>query len=181
MSKSKTPPPAPKPAALTDKELAARNDAALARVESMDDVDKLRNLMANADRMGVPPVRDAALRRLALVQTDDTTDVEPGTLEHDTFQTIFAYEQLVREELGKAKRLTRTRMKMTKSGAANALTDFPTATADYTAFDTLIARGLQDMTSEAVILRHPDGFDDATRDAATARLNAAAPTPEPAA
>lgn len=176
MKKTNTP-PAPK-STLTDKEQAARNDAALARVDAMDDVDKLRNLMANADRMGVTPVRDAAFRRLALILTDTTTEVEPGTLEHDTYQTIFAYEQLVREELGKAKRLTRTRMKFTKTGAATALNDFAKATEDYAAFDTLRARGLDDMTGEAVILRHPDTFDQATRDAAQARLDAAQATPE---
>lgn len=176
MSKSKKP-PAPKPAALTEKELAARNDAALARVETMDDVEKLRNLMANAERMGVTPVRDAAFRRLAEVQTGDTTELEPGTLDHDAMQTIFAYEQLVREELGKAKRLTRTRMKMTKSGTANALADFPKATEDYTAFETLRARGMEDLTSEAVILRHEGDFDKPTRDAAQDRLDAPAPEP----
>ena len=174
MSKAKTP-PASKPAAMTDKELAARNDAALARVAEMDDVDKLRNLMANADRMGVAPVRDAAFRRLALVQTEG----EPGTIEHDTLQTIHAYEQLVREELGKSKRLTRTRMKLTKSGAANALADLPATTADYAAFETLKARGLDDLTGEAVILRHPDAFDAETRDAAQARLDAEPVVAEP--
>ncbi|SDZ23416.1 hypothetical protein SAMN05444004_10861 [Jannaschia faecimaris] len=175
MKKTKSP-PAPKPAALTEKELAARNDAALARVDGMEDLEKLRNLMANADRMGVMPVRDAAFRRLALIQTEG----EPGTIEYDALQTIFAYEQLVREELGKAKRLTRTRMKLTKSGAVNALSDFPTATAEYSAFDTLIARGLQDLTGEAVILRHADDFDSATRDKAEARLEAAKAVPEDA-
>ncbi|UWQ19503.1 hypothetical protein K3551_08235 [Jannaschia sp. M317] len=153
---------------MTEKELAARNAAALARVDAMDEPEKLRNLMANADRMGVTPVRDAAFRRLALIQTEG----EPGSLEHDFTQTIFAYEQLVREELGKAKRLTKTRMAMTKSGAAKALSGFAKATEDYTAFDTLMARGLDDMTGEAVILRHPDAFDLAIRDAATARLAA---------
>ncbi len=171
MKKSKSPPA--KPAAMTEKELAARNDAALSRVGAMDDPDKLRNLMANADRMGVTPVRDAAFRRLALVQTEG----EPGTIEHDTLQTVFAYEQLIREELGKAKRLTRTRTKLTKSGAVNALTDMPTTTADYAAFDTLVTRGLEDLTGEAVILRHGEAFDDATRDAATARLEAAQTAP----
>ena len=172
--KKSTTPPAPKPAALSAKDLAARNDAALSRVESMDDPDKLRNLMSNADRMGVFPVRDAAFRRLALIQTE----AEAGTIEHDFLQTIFAYEQLVREELGKPKRLTKTRMKMTKTGPVKALETFASVTDEYAAFDTLIARGLQDMTGEAVILRHPDDFDLKTRDAATARLKAAATAAE---
>lgn len=166
-------PPAPKSAALTEKELEARNASALSSVAQMDDPTKLRNLMANAERIGVPLVRDAAFRRLAMIQTDG----EPGSIEHDTLQTIFAYEQLVREELGKAKRLTRTRTKLTKSGAATALADFPKATEAYSAFETLRARGMEDLTSEAVILRNPDAFDQATRDAAQSRLNAAPEDP----
>ncbi|MGB3555654.1 MAG: hypothetical protein WBA25_13545 [Jannaschia sp.] len=174
MSKAKTPARA-KPAALTEKEVAARNGAALARVAEMDDPEKLRNLMANAERMGVFPVRDAAFRRLALVQTEE----EPDTIEHDLMMTVHAYEQLLREELGKAKRLTKTRMKMTKSGAAKALAAFPEVTAEWGAFDELITRGQSDLTGEAVILRHPDAVDEAVRDAAAARLEDAQTAPEP--
>jgi hypothetical protein len=163
----------PKSAALTAVQLSERNAAALSRVEEMDDPAKLRNLMANADRMGVAPVREAALERLALVQTDEASEDAPGTIEHDLMRTIFAYEELVRIELGRAKRLTKTRMKMTKSGAVKALADFPTVTAEYAAFDTLMARGQSELTGEAVILRHADAFDDDTRAAATARLEAA--------
>lgn len=179
MKKTKSP-PAPKSAAMTAEQVASRNAAALARVADMDEPEKLRNLMANADRMGVMPVRDAAFRRLALIQTDAALELREEAadeMEHDFTQTIFAYEQLVREELGKAKRLTKTRMAMTKSGAAKALTGFAAATSDYTAFATLTERGLSDMTGEAVILRHPAAFDLATRDAATARLTEAGVDP----
>ena len=172
MSKSKaTAKPAPK--ALTDKEVAARDEAALARVAGMDDPDKLRNLIANAERMGVLPVRDAAFRRLALVQTE----AEPGSIEHDLWQTIYAFEQLLREERGKAVRLTKTRMRLTKAGPVKALSDFAATTTEMRGFDTLVARGLSDMTGEAVILRHPDDFDEDTRAAATERLQAAGADP----
>ena len=171
MSKSKAQ-AAPAPKKLTDKEVSERNHAALARVAEMDDPDKLRNLLANAARMGVAPVEEAAFRRLALVQTE-AGEAEAGSVEHDFLQTIFAFEQLLREERGKAVRLTKTRTKFTKSGAIKALESFAEVTGEMTGFDTLMARGLSDMTGEAVILRHPDDFDAATRDAATARLDAA--------
>ncbi len=167
---------APAPKALSDKEVGERNRAALARVEEMDDPEKLRNLMANAGRMGVAPVEEAAFRRLALVQTvaqTEDADIAPDSIEYDLWQTIFAHEQLLREERGKAVRLTKTRTRLTKSGAVKALETFADATADQAGFDTLMARGWSDLTGEAVILRHPDVFDDATRDAAAARLEAA--------
>lgn len=179
MKKSKAP-AAPAPKALSDKEIGERNRAALARVAEMDDPDKLRNLMANAGRMGVGAVEEAAFRRLALVQTTVQTeegDAEPGSVEHDFWQTIFAHEQLLREERGRAVRLTKTRTKLTKSGAVKALETFAEATAEMGGFATLTGRGWSDMTGEAVILRHPSDFDEATRDAATARLEAAGVDP----
>lgn len=171
MKKSKSP-AAPAPKTMTDKEIEARNDAALVRVGQMDDPDKLRALMANAERMGVAPVAEAAFRRLALVQTEEGT-TDPGSLEYDLWQTIHAYEQIQREARGRAVRLTKTRTRLTKSGAAKALETFSDATAEMGGFDTLTGRGWSDLTGEAVILRHPDDFDEATRDAATARLEAA--------
>ena len=177
MKKSKSP-AKPVPKAMTDKEVAARDSAALARVETMDDPDKLRNLMANAERMGVMPVRDAAFRRLAVVQTEEAkSDAEPGSVEYDFWQTIFAFEQLLKDERGKAVRLTKTRTKVTRNGVVKALSDFADVTADLSGFDTLMARGMPELTGEAVILRHPDDFDEATRDAAKARLEGAGVDP----
>ncbi|WP_299838698.1 hypothetical protein [uncultured Jannaschia sp.] len=168
MKKSKTVTP-PKPAALTDKELAARNDAALARVDMMDDPDKLRNLMANADRMGVEKVRDAAFRRLTTVLANG----EPGSVEHDFWQTIHAFEELLKDERGKTVRLSRTRQKIARVGERKTLADFAEATKETQGFEMLMARHMPELTGEAIILRHPDDFDAATRDAATARLEGA--------
>ena len=181
MSKSsKSPATAQK--SFSDKEIAARNAAALARVGEMSDPDKLRALMANAERMNVIEVRDAAFRRLALVQAEAPEDApEAGTLDHDLWQTIHAYEQLLREDRGRAQKLTRTRMRLSKAGAVKALEGFATATDETPGFDVLVTRGLADLTGEAVILRHPEGFDAATRDAAAERLEKAGADPARAA
>ncbi|CUH39712.1 hypothetical protein JSE7799_02440 [Jannaschia seosinensis] len=168
MKKSKTP-AKPVRAASTEKEIAARDAAALARIEAMDDPDKLRNLMANAERMGVMPVRNAAFRRLALIQTPG----DPGSVAHEFWQTIHAFEQLLREERGKAVRLTRIRQKIARVGEVRALADFASATEETQGFETLMARDLPEMTGEAIILRHPDDFDAPTCDAARARLESA--------
>ncbi|WP_299812907.1 hypothetical protein [uncultured Jannaschia sp.] len=168
MKKSKAAAP-PKPAALTEKELAARNDAALARVGAMDDPGKIRNLIANADRMGVGNVRDAAFRRLATVLAEG----EPGSVEHDFWQTIHAFEELLKDERGKTVRLSRTRQKIARVGERKTLADFAEATKETQGFELLMARHMPELTGEAIILRHPDDFDAATRDAATARLEGA--------
>ncbi len=159
----------PDPAAPTPAQIAARDAAALDRVAGMDDPDRLRALMANAERLGVTAVRDAAFRRLAYVQPE----AEPGTVAHDFWQTIHAFEQLLKEERGKTVRLSRTRMKIGRVGEVKTLADFADATKETRGFEMLMERNLPEMTGEAVILRHPTDFDDETRDAATARLTAA--------
>lgn len=174
--------PATTPKSLSDKEVAARNAAALSRIAEMDDPDKLRALMVNAERMDVVEVRDAAFRRLALVQAEAPEDApEAGSLDHDLWQTIHAYEQLLREDRGRFLKLTRTRMRLTKAGAVKALEGFAAATDETPGFDVLVTRGLSDLTGEAVILRHPDSFDAVTRDAAAARLAKAGADTAPAA
>lgn len=170
MKKTKKP---PAPAGLTDAQVAARNAAALDRVEDMEEPEKLRALIANAARMGVLPVRDAAFRRLALIQTEG----EPGTVEHDFWLTVHAFEEVLKEDRGKAVRMTPTRQKIARIGAVRTLADFVNAPSESRGFELLVERNLPDMTGEAVILRHPDDFDEATRDAANARLTAAGVDP----
>jgi hypothetical protein len=176
MSKSRQKTAPPSPPAPTAAQVAARDAAALARVDAMDDPGKLRNLMANADRMGVPAVRDAAFRRLALVQAAGAPrdgGAEPGSVAHDFWRTIFAFEQLLLEERGKTIRLSRTRQKIARVGEARTLADFAEATKETRGFEMLMARGLPEMTGEAIILRHPEDFDEDTRAAAAARLEGA--------
>ncbi|MEM7641311.1 MAG: hypothetical protein AAF366_02145 [Pseudomonadota bacterium] len=163
MSKTTQPPAKP---ALTDKEVAARNAAALARVAEMDDPDKLRNLRANAERMGVEPVRDAAFARLAVVQAEG----EVGSVENDIWQMIHAVEEIKRETQGKTIRLSYLRRDIQKVGEAKAIGKLVAKSGPSERFDELMARGLPHYTAEAITLRHPDAFDDATRDAAKARL-----------
>jgi hypothetical protein len=170
MSKSKSKPPAP---AQTAEQLAARNDAALTRISSMTDPDGLRNLMANARRLGVEPVRAAAFRRLAAVQAD----AEDGTVENAVWQMIHAVEQIKREEAGKTIRLSYLRRDIQKNGEAGAIGKLVAKPGPSERFDELMARSLPGYTAEAIVLAHPDAFDDATRAAATARLEGAGVDP----
>lgn len=172
MSKNKTAKPA-KPA-LTDKQLAARNAKALARVETMDDPGGLRNLMANAERMGVEPVRDAAFRRLAQVQSD----APEGSVEDAIWQMIHAVEEIKREAAGKTIRLSYLRRDIQKLGEVPAIAKLVAKSGPSERFDELMGRGLPDMTAEAVVLRHADAFDDPVRDAARTRLAGAGLDPE---
>ncbi|WP_298430605.1 hypothetical protein [uncultured Jannaschia sp.] len=165
---SKTKPP-PAKAAPTEAAIAKRDAAALARVATMDDPDGLRNLMANAERLGVEPVRAAAFRRLAAVQSEG----EEGSVENATWQMIHAVEQIKREAAGKTIRLSYLRRDIEKVGAAPAIGKLVSKPGPSERFDELMERGEPTLTAEAIVLAHPDDFDDETRAAATSRLEGA--------
>jgi hypothetical protein len=168
--KPKKPAPAAAPSA---DQLESRNAAALARVADMTDPDGLRNLMANAARLGVEPVRDAAFRRLAAVQSEGPE----GSVENAVWQMIHAVEQIKREDAGKTIRLSMLRRDIQKVGEAAAIGKIVAKPGPSERFDELMARSLPGYTAEAIVLSHPDAFDDATRAAATARLTEAGVDP----
>lgn len=151
-------------------EAKARREAnALVQVAKIDDPAGLRKMIANAERLDVPSVRDAAFRRLAAIQAEG----EEGSVEFDFWRTIHAFEEALRDERGKAVKLTKTRAKIKRVGEVAALADFPVAPDAASGFEMLIARGMPEMTGEAIILRHPDAFDSETRINATKRLEEA--------
>jgi hypothetical protein len=164
--------PTAKPA-LNAEQIAARNAAALARIAEMTEADGLRNLMANAERMGVEPVRDAAFRRLVSVQADG----EEGSVDKAIWEMVHAVEQIKREAAGKTIRLSYLRRDIDKVGPASAIGKIVVKPGPSERFDELMARGLPELTAEAIVLTHPDAFDAETRAAATARLEEAGVDP----
>ncbi len=74
-------------------------------------------------------------------------------------------------------RLSRTRMKIGRVGEVKTLADFANATKETQGFEMLMERGMPELTGEAIILRHPEDFDDETRAAAAARLEGAGVDP----
>jgi hypothetical protein len=141
----------------------------IAAIEVKSGPASLRQLMKNVAAQGVTAVHAAAFRRLVEILPEE----EPGTVEHDFWRTIFAFEQLLRKERGKTVLLSRTRQKLKRVGVMQTLNDFATATATTQGFDMLIARSLPELTGEAVILRHEDKFEPEVVAAASARLAAA--------
>jgi hypothetical protein len=157
---------------MTDLKPAER--AALARIETLDDPDKLRALIGNARRLKSQAVESAAFLRLCQVQPA----ASPGTFEHDVWQSIHALEEILREERGKTVRLTRTRQKIGRDGEAKTVADLTLAAAASQGFQDLLDRGHPHLTFEVVALRHPDTFDQTVLDAARTRLTDAGLTPD---
>ncbi len=140
----------------------------LAFIAKSNDPAQLQTIIENAKAQKENGVALAAFRRLALVSPPH----QPGTIDHDIWQTIFAFEHLLKEERGRTTLLARTRQKLNRVGVIATLMDWATAKQATAGFKMLLERGLPDLTGEAIVLRHPKLFPRATIDAARARLSA---------
>ncbi|MGB3899107.1 MAG: hypothetical protein WA973_11175 [Mesorhizobium sp.] len=65
----------------------------LGLIENCDDPERLRSWIRNAQEKGEPRVANAAFRRLVSVLPKE----KPGTVEHDFWQTIHAFEHVLSE------------------------------------------------------------------------------------
>jgi len=134
-----------------------------------DDPDKLRALIKNARERDGATVADAAFRKLVSIIPSE----RPGSIEHDFWQTIHAFEYMLTEERGKTTRLSRTRQKVGKIGVKQTLQDWALGDKHTDGFKMLLDRGLAELTGEAVVLRHSHEFDPRVVDAARKRLSRA--------
>ena len=128
----------------------SQHSRVIAIIEACEDPGRLRVFMDNGRRQGAETVWQAAFRRLIEVLPDEA----PGTIEHDFWRTINAFEQIRTEERTKTTRLSRTRQKVARVGVMQTLTDFALSKKPTDGFDMLIARGLPELTGEAIVLRH---------------------------
>lgn len=147
------------------------NEKISAFIARCEDPAQLKTMIANAKAKGEDEIALAAFRRLVLVSPSET----PGTVEHDMWQTIFAFEHLLKEERGKTTLLARTRQKISRVGVIQTLKDWADAKQETEGFRMLLERGLPELTGEAIVLRHPQLFPHRAIDAARARLTAAGP------
>src|SRR5579872_4658351 len=87
-------------------------ERALLTVAHCDDPKQLQQIMQNARERGATVVRDAAFRRLCAIKPS----AEPGTLEHAGWQSIYALEEVLKDERNKTTLLARTRQKIGRDG-----------------------------------------------------------------
>lgn len=138
----------------------------LALIAACHDAGKLRNWIANARNENQKEIEEAAFRRLVDILPKEA----PGTVEHDFWRTIHAFELMLSEERGKTTRLGRTRQKVARVGVIETLRDWAMASKSTDGFDMLIERNMPELTGEAIISRHGERFDAAVMAAATKRL-----------
>ena len=141
----------------------------LAFVERCENPAELESLIKNATRLGNTTVAEAAFRkRIALVPAE-----RPGSVEHDFWQMVQAFEHALSEERGKTTRLSRTRQKAAKVGVVQTLRDWAANSQETSGFRMLLERGMPEFTGEAITLRHREHFAPPVLEAAQQRLTAA--------
>ena len=138
----------------------------LAYIAQCGDAGSLKSLLKNARDHGESALADAAFRKLiSLVPSE-----RPGTVEHDFWQTIHAFEYILTNERKRTTRLGRTRPKVERVGVVQTLTDWALSDKETDGFRMLLDRGMPELTGEAIVLRHPESFEPKVLDAARQRL-----------
>lgn len=138
--------------------------AFIAKCESPAD---LKEMIRKARLQNESTLADAAFDRLITI----APAANPGTLEHDFWRTVAAFEQLRTEYNGKTTLLSRTRQKVAKVGEQALLAEWARSK-PTTGFRMLLDMGRPDLTGEAIVLRHPQCFSEAERASAADRLEA---------
>ena len=142
------------------------NTGIVEKIMKCDEPDKLRTWIKNARAQNATDVADAAFRQLISIMPSE----QPGTVEHDFWQTIHAFEFVLSDERGRTTRLSRTRQKVNRVGVVQTLKDWAFSKKSTDGFDMLLERGMPELTGEAIVLRHSEQFDDEIQNAARERL-----------
>jgi len=134
-------------------------------IANCEDPAKLRQIAKNANSRGEAALEQTARLKLYQVLPNE----KPGTLEHAVWQSIFALEDVLKQERGKTILLSRTRQKIARQGETRCVADLVTG-APSEGFRMLLDRSMLDLSFEAVALKFPEKFDETVLEAARARL-----------
>ena len=137
-------------------------------IAKCDEPDALRRIMNNAKQRGGTDVYDAAFQRLISIQPS----AQIGTIAYDIWRTIYAFEELLKEERGRTTRLQRTRQKIKNVGEIQTAIDLTLKKTPSDGFRMLKERDMLEMSFEALIVARPYHFPSEVFDAARSRLEA---------
>jgi len=140
----------------------------LAFIASCTDPTQLKTLIKNARARSEIELEKAAFKKLVSIVPSE----RPGTVEHDFWQAVHATEHMLTEQRGKTTRLARTRQKAQRVGIRQVLIDwaFVPVGQETEGFRLLLDWNMPELTGEAIVLRHPNSFDQSALEAARRRL-----------
>lgn len=140
-------------------------DETVRRLETPEECEQfIKNVQEKYPKLALEARRRAVEMRAASHGTQTI-------VERELLQAVYAYEEVLSAKRGRKTRATRTWQMINRHGIIEAAEravnrkDYPTG------YMTLIEMNMQDLAFEAVILRHPDSFNQAARNRAQARMN----------
>ncbi len=134
--------------------------------DDFTDIDAVRRLKANAERLGRPDIADACRRRIFVLGGSD----EMLPVERRLWQAVAAYEQTLFEKHGKAQKASYTRRKIKEKGAVQTLSDWAESPKVTPGFKALVDAGMAEFTGEYVVVEFADQFSDEAVAAARKKL-----------
>ncbi len=115
------------------------------------------------------PDRSPAAKR-RLVQQRAAAHKPPTAVEREAYEAVYAYEEAATKLNGRTTRASRTWPVIAKKGVIAAIEGIVTRKKETPAYRKLAEMGMEDMSFEAVVLRHPEAFTEKAIAASAARL-----------
>lgn len=134
----------------------------------LTDPTQLRNLMANARRLGRNDIVLQCQLRIAGLSGAKYDD----ELEREFWTAVSCAEEFKTAEKGKIIRLARTRQKHARVGTVQCLHDWAIDPKVTDGFLILLSAGRPELTGEAIVIRHPEQFGAEVVESAVAKLRA---------
>lgn len=133
---------------------------------NLDDLDKVRRLMASAERLNVQDLVIACIRRISELEGRRFAD----PVERRFWEIISVFEELLTKANGRTSRAARTREKVKRVGVVRTLDDLAASSKPSEGFRRLVDAGLSDYLFEYLVLEHADRFTPKAVEAAGNRL-----------
>jgi hypothetical protein len=135
-------------------------------VHEATNLEKIRSLMANAERLGEDEVVKKCKKRIfEIAGNEGKTEIEIRL-----FQALAAYEEILREKHNKAVRANYTKRKIENKGAIQTLTDWALDKKVTPGFVALVSQGLEDFTGEKIVIDFAEEFPVEVVEAASVKL-----------
>ena len=135
-------------------------------VHEATNLEKIRNLMVNAERLGEDEVVKKCKKRIfEIAGNEGKTEIEIRL-----FQALAAYEEILREKHNKVVRANYTKRKIKNKGVIQTLTDWALDKKVTPGFEALVSQGLEDFTGEKIVIDFAEEFPVEVVDAASIKL-----------
>jgi hypothetical protein len=141
-------------------------------IAEYSDSAELRQLMANAKRLGNEKAYWEAFSRLCVISGRD----EPDPLIRDFYSTLTAYEELLTIKNRRKTLANRTRQKLARRGVIGCLEDWATQPTSE-GLQLLVSKGLYNLTGEYLVIKYAGRFSSLAVNAANLKLKELGYTP----